>query len=206
MLVKVGTNNPIKVEAVRLTLMEYPDLKNAEIVGANIPSQVSNQPRSWEETVNGALNRAVGAYQDGADLGVGIESGLVNAPLGWMNFSAAVVCESDAAAGVEPRKRVTALWERTWENGIHYGHSTSFPLPHNVIEKMLFEKMELDEAVHACKLVDIPNIGKVEGGFLGVLTGGRVSRTLYSKQALQMALISYENKDMFAKGFTNDTI
>jgi len=47
-------------------------------------------------------------------------------------------------------------------------------------------------------MADVPNIGKVEGGFLGILTKGRVSRMEYTKQALRMAMIPYENAKMFA--------
>jgi non-canonical (house-cleaning) NTP pyrophosphatase len=159
-----------------------------------------------EETVAGALNRALGAFRSGADLGIGIESGLMESPLGYMNFSAAIICEQDTGiignyaspAGLRvlttPNGASLAL-----ENGFHFGHSTAFSLPDEIITRMLNQNMELDEAVFDANLVNVSNIGKVEGGFLGVLTKGRISRTKYSTTALQMALISYENRGLFQK-------
>jgi non-canonical (house-cleaning) NTP pyrophosphatase len=203
MLIIVGTNNKVKVEAVRETLLDYPDLVDADVEGTHIPSGVSEQPWGMEETVQGALNRAVGAYASGVEggyihgLGIGIESGTMNTPLGWLNFTAAVICESPVASTVDPLHRINQLWERAPANGIHFGHSTGFPLPPKITNCIIENKVDLDEAVFRCGFSDVPNIGKVPGGFLGLLTRGRISRKLYSQQALQMALISYENKDMF---------
>jgi non-canonical (house-cleaning) NTP pyrophosphatase len=199
MIIRIGTNNKVKVEAVRETILDYPDLANADVEGIHIPSGVSEQPWGMEETVQGALNRAVGAYDTPeTDLGIGIESGTMNTPLGWLNFTAAVICESSTASQIEPHRRINELWERAPANGVHFGHSTGFPLPPRITQYIIENKVDLDEAVYRCGFSDVPNIGKVQGGFLGLLTRGRISRKLYSQQALQMALISYENKDMFA--------
>lgn len=200
MLVKVGTANQIKITAVRIALADYFDLTDEKIIGVDVSSYVSNQPRSMAETVCGAVNRALGSFRDGADLGIGIESGLMDSPLGWMNFSAAVICEKDTGiidnSYISP-ENLNKLWQRAQEHGFHFGHSSGFALPSQVTERIMDQEMELDEAVYDAALVDIPNIGKVPGGFLGVLTKDRVSRTQYSITALQMALISYENKKMF---------
>ena len=199
MRIIVGTNNKVKVEAVWDTILDYPDLADAAVGGLHIPSGVSEQPWGMEETVQGALNRATGAYasESEVDLGIGIESGTMNTPLGWLNFTAAVICESPTASTVDPLRRLNQLWERAHVNGIHFGHSTGFPLPTKIINYIIENKVDLDEAVFKCGFSDVPNIGKVQGGFLGLLTRDRISRKLYTQQALQMALISYENKDMF---------
>jgi len=204
MIIKVGTNNPIKVEAVKGLLAEYPEIADTgaskwKVSGAKIPSGVSEQPLSVRETYLGAFNRAVGAFEDGADLGIGIESGITKGPLGWFNFTAAVICNSEIPEWIR-----IALWDSSYlppvENpyGIHFGQSTGFPLPPKIVDKIVHEGMDLDQAAYACGFVDVPNIGKVEGGFLGVLTKGRISRKVYSRQALQMALISLENEEMFS--------
>lgn len=186
MIIKVGTNNPVKVESVKEALADYPSLADAEIIGVNVTSGVDEQPKTLDETVIGSLNRALNAYVDGADLGIGIESGLMLSPLGWINFTSAVIVENRKAADIGYPI-----------DGVHYGHSTGFPLPNKIVDKIINEGMDLDAAAYACGFVDVPNIGKVDGGFLGVLTKGRVSRKTYSKQALMMALISWENKEMF---------
>jgi len=182
-IIKVGTNNSIKVDAVRDALTDYTELQKAEIFGVNVLSGVSEQPKTRQETAAGALNRAVGAQKDGADLGIGIESGLMLSPLDsigvvakWLNFTAAVIYDG---------------------HNFHYGQSTAFPLSPRVADCIINHGMDLDQAAYACNYVDVPNIGKVRGGFLGVLTKGRISRKTYSKQALMMALISWENGEMF---------
>jgi len=177
MIIKVGTNNAIKIEAVKEALVDYPLLAEAEVLGVNVSSEVSEQPLSRYETLCGARNRAAGAYKDGAYFGVGIESGISETYLGYINFTTAIIYDGER---------------------YHIGQSTGFPVPPKMIVKIIEEGMDMDQAAYACGFVDVPNIGKVDGGFLGVLTKGRISRKTYSKQALVMALISWENKEMFA--------
>lgn len=193
MIIKVGTNNAIKVEAVKEALADYPLLAEAEVLGINVSSGVSEQPRCTHDTFRGAFNRAVEAYKSGADLGIGIESGITSVPLGWVNFTVAIVCDNDP-----PEWDPDYRWCCASAKEIHYGQSTGFPIPPRIVDCILNKGMDMDQAAYACDIVDVPNIGKVEGGFLGVLTKGRISRKTYSKQALQMALISWENKEMFA--------
>lgn len=203
MIIKVGTNNAIKVEAVKEALVDYHQFNEAEVSGIKIPSGVSEQPSTTEETFHGAFNRAVGAFKSGADVGIGIESGITKGPLGWINFTVAVLCDDDIVDWKLP-----TLWAPIWTHPksgrglspscIHYGQSTGFPVPPQMVDKIVNQGMDMDQAAYACGFVDVPNIGKVDGGFLGVLTRGRVSRKTYSRQALMMALISWENKEMFA--------
>jgi len=78
------------------------------------------------------------------------------------------------------------------------GHSTGFDLPPALL-KGLEEGKEIDQIVYELGMADVHNIGKVKGGFLGILTKGRVSRLTYTKQALQMAMIPLENKKLFSR-------
>lgn len=156
MIIKVGTNNAVKVEAVKEALADYPLLAAAEVLGVNVSSEVSEQPLTRYETLCGAQNRAVGAYKDGADFGIGIESGISETHLGlFINFTVAVIYDGER---------------------YHVGQSTGFPVPPKMIVKIIEEGMDMDQAAYACGIVDVPNIGKVKGGFLGVLTKGRISR------------------------------
>ena len=72
----VGSKNPVKIEAVRNAFSKY--FKNIEIIGLNVGSGVSNQPKSDEETIGGAKNRATQCLtkDNEADFGIGIEGGL----------------------------------------------------------------------------------------------------------------------------------
>ena len=82
MNIAVGSMNPIKIEAVAEAMASYASLAEAKIISINVSSDVSEQPRSIEETIHGAMNRAKKAYQSGEDctLSVGIESGFHDFP------------------------------------------------------------------------------------------------------------------------------
>lgn len=66
--VYVGTTNNAKVNACREVLKEY------EIVPLKTDSKVSNQPKTDEETITGAYNRAMSLPKDG--LRIGLEAGV----------------------------------------------------------------------------------------------------------------------------------
>ncbi|PEA53218.1 inosine/xanthosine triphosphatase [Bacillus pseudomycoides] len=73
MKVAVGSKNKVKVNAVQQVLAE------AEIVSLSVPSHVSAQPFSDEETLQGASNRAKLALTEGkADIGIGLEGGVMH--------------------------------------------------------------------------------------------------------------------------------
>lgn len=73
MKIIIGSNNPAKVAAVK-NAFHY---QKAEFLSLNIPSGVSEQPFSDEETIKGAINRAVGALNMGnGDIGIGLEGGV----------------------------------------------------------------------------------------------------------------------------------
>ena len=61
MKIIIGSNNPAKVAAVK-NAFHY---QQTEFLSLDIPSGVSEQPFSDEETIKGAINRAVGALKWG---------------------------------------------------------------------------------------------------------------------------------------------
>ena len=80
----VGSANPVKLNAVRMAVIEqWPD---AEIHGYEVDSGVSSQPMSDDETQAGAINRAQAALAAGRQqfpdlpasecLGIGLEGGV----------------------------------------------------------------------------------------------------------------------------------
>jgi inosine/xanthosine triphosphatase len=79
-VVRVGSLNEPKIEAVRSALAAYAPA--ARVEGVAVASGVPEQPVGWEEIVSGARNRARAARETGAcDLSVGIEDGLVELAL-----------------------------------------------------------------------------------------------------------------------------
>src|SRR5665213_1581325 len=95
--IKVGSRNPSKVEAVKEILQEYPHLKDALIEGVEISSEVSDQPKTLQETIEGARNRAISAFQT-CTYSFGIESGLMAVPYtksGYMDVCVAAIYDGN---------------------------------------------------------------------------------------------------------------
>jgi inosine/xanthosine triphosphatase len=81
MKIIIGSNNPAKVAAVK-NAFHY---QQTEFLSLDIASGVSEQPFSDEETINGAINRAVGALQMGnGDIGIGLEGGVQESTQGLL--------------------------------------------------------------------------------------------------------------------------
>ncbi len=176
MKIIVGTQNRIKIEAVRETIENYDFLKGAAVEGIEAGSGVDKQPKSIDETVAGAKNRAAAAAT-GADFGVGIEDGLIKVPgtlTGYMN-----VCVAAFYGG----KR------------FYLGMSAGFEYPPRAVE--LVEKgLDINEAFYKMKLTDNPRIGSSRGA-VGILTRNRWQRKDTVKQALVAALIQLDNPDLY---------
>lgn len=90
MIVAVGSHNPAKVDAVKNCFTDgcY------TVVPMDVPSGVSNQPFSDEETIKGAINRARSSLLAGnANMGIGLEGGVVKTAFGLFlcNWGALVV-------------------------------------------------------------------------------------------------------------------
>lgn len=171
--VRVGSQNKVKVGAVEQILKEYPHLKHAHVVGVEALSQVSLQPKTLEETIEGAMNRAQNAFHD-CNYSVGLESGLMRVPhtkSGYMDVCACAIYD-----GKEFHLGLSAAWE--------------FP-DKRVMELIVEEGLDMSQAVSRAGLTNNANIGSEEGA-IGILTKGRVDRTEYTKQALRMALIHLE--------------
>lgn len=177
MKIIVGTKNDAKLQAVREVIADYLILKEAELIGKEISSGISDQPKSFEETVRGAQNRAKGVF-DGNGLSIGLESGLVEVPLSQNGFMDICVC---------------AIYDgKKFSMGI----SSGFECPKEVNRLIFEEGLNMTEACNKIGLSSNPKLGSAEG-MIGILTKGRVDRKEYTKQALIMALIQIENEGIY---------
>lgn len=151
-LVAVGSTNPVKCAAVRAVLA--PLAPNARIEGVSVASTVSDQPFGDEETIRGALARATAARDAlGAQMGVGIEGGVVEEPDGTMRTCAwAAIVDANGLQGV--------------------GGSLAVPLP-NVVAQMIRDGLELGQAMD--RLVGEHDTKRGKGA-VGILTRGLVDR------------------------------
>jgi inosine/xanthosine triphosphatase len=149
--VAVGSTNPVKIGAVRAVL--GPLVPHANIEGVAVASSVPDQPFGDEETIRGAVARAKAALAaTGADLGVGIEGGVVDDADGMRTCAWAAIVDAVGRSGV--------------------GGSLAMALPPRVAE-MIRRGMELG---HAMDTLVGAHDTKRGAGAVGILTRGLVDR------------------------------
>ena len=69
----IGSKNPAKISAVKNAFLN----EETEFISIDVPSGVSDQPFTDEETIRGAINRAVEALKQGkGDFAIGLEGGV----------------------------------------------------------------------------------------------------------------------------------
>ncbi len=177
MRIIVGSKNPVKVEAVREVLRDYNIFKDYQLISFEASSGISEQPKSLEETINGAINRANNSFND-CRYSFGIESGLMEFPrskTGKMDICVCAIYDGDQ---------------------ICLGISRGFEFPLIVNKKIHEEGIDANEAFYLAGITNKIKIGNEEGA-IGLLTKGRVSRKDYTKDAIQMALIQIENPELY---------
>src|SRR3989338_6992451 len=97
MKIIIGSKNPQKVAAVEEIIQDYDFLKNAAVDSVAAASEVSDQPLSLDETIQGAVNRACNAFKN-CDYSIGLESGLMRVPqtkTGYMDFCACAIFDGE---------------------------------------------------------------------------------------------------------------
>lgn len=177
MKIIVGSKNQAKVNAVAEILREYPHLTGAEVSGAETTSGVSDQPKSLEETVQGAKNRAKEVF-GACDYSIGIESGLMHVPGSKSGYMDVCVC---------------AIYDGT---EFHVGLSSAWEFPDvSTTNLMVKDGLNMSQAINKAGMTKNPHVGSAEGA-IGILTKGRMNRKEYTKQALRTALIHLERFDL----------
>jgi inosine/xanthosine triphosphatase len=171
----LGSTNIAKVQALEETVRDYPHLAGATVVSLSVPSDVTDQPLSLEETIQGANNRAKNAFEAShpCSYGIGVESGLCTAPGTETGFLHVSVCSIF--------------------NGTRYyaGLSTGFEIPPAILTLLTDKKLDLSQACIESGITTNHQIGSTEG-LIGILTKGRIDRKEYSKQAIRSAFIQLE--------------
>src|SRR3990167_7782603 len=177
MKIVVGSTNDVKINAVKEAIQDYDFLSNAQVTGTKISSDVSEQPKSLDETVKGAINRATMAFQN-CDYSVGIENGLMkvhSTKTGYMDITVCVIYDG---------------------KHFHMGLSSAFEYPKEMTRLVFEEGLDIDQAAQKTGITKKPEVGNSEG-MIGILTKGRLPRKEYTKQAVVTALIHLENPHLF---------
>ena len=170
----VASANPVKIQCTSTGFKEvFPNI-SFTVEGHSLPSGVSDQPMSDEETYQGALNRAKNArsHHPNADFWVGIEGGVDNHDETLEAF-AWVVILSESITG----KSRTA----------------SFTVPPQV-EKLVKEGIELG---HADDMVFGRKNSKQQNGAVGLLTRDLIDRSSYYHHAVLLALVPFMNEELY---------
>lgn len=170
----VASKNPVKINAVKKGFEKMFPTEIFEFVGVSVPSNVSDQPFSNNETFEGANNRADNAKKEylEADYWVGIEGG-IHPNKNEMEAFAWVVIKSPLKIG----KSKTG----------------TFFLPTEIV-KLINEGLELGEADD---IVFNKSNSKQENGAVGLLTNNIIDRTSYYLEAVILALIPFKNKQYY---------
>ncbi|WP_296621383.1 inosine/xanthosine triphosphatase [Marivirga sp.] len=164
----IASKNPVKIEATQAGFKRMFPNQSFTYKGLSVPSEVSDQPMSNKETLQGAANRAKNAKDENleADYWVGIEGGIYEDDFGMQAFAWIVVLSKEKASQAQ-----TAVFY--------------VPEP---IAKMVREGVELGEAD------DIyfgRSNSKQKDGAVGILTKGEIDRKSYYEHAMIMALIPF---------------
>ena len=217
--VAVGSTNPCKIEAVRKAFCQIfsSDGVKIEISSHSVPSGVADQPFGDEETREGAMNRALAAYnaacsEAGCDFGVGLEGGLekVNVDknddskvkkeelwcMAWMAIvgSNSQTCTSAKAEDDNYSPADNSNGDESKALSWGYAKTGLFLLPPALCELVIHQNMELG---HADDVVFQRVNSKHGSGTVGVLTKGEIDRTEYYVHALKLALIPWIRPQMY---------
>jgi inosine/xanthosine triphosphatase len=168
MNVAVGSLNPTKIEGTRQAFSQYFDLVNVR--GVNVKSGVENQPFD-DNTIEGAINRAIKSYNKDYDFSVGVEAGLFKFKgtiTGYIDFQIAAIFNGEKTT---------------------IGFGPGFEYPPSVVDKVL-EGTEVGDVME--ELTGIQGLGESFGA-IHYLTGGIISRTELSRIAVTMALVPWIN-------------
>lgn len=171
MKVVVGSKNPTKIEGTRLAFQQF--FGDVEVVGVEVLTPF-RQPFE-EQTINGAIERALKSYSKSFDFSVGIEAGLIavkHTITGYMDFQVAVVYNGEKFT---------------------IGFGPGFEYPKKVVEQA---KIGVEVGKTMEKISGIKDLGK-KFGAVHYLSKGAISRIELSRIAVTMALIPWLNKDLY---------
>ena len=175
--VVVGSENPVKIGAVRAVLSRC--ATSVVVHGVAVPSGVPDQPWGDDETRRGALARARAALalDPVADLGIGLEGGVVREQDGGVR-----TC---AWAAIVDRQGVTSS-----------GGSLAMPLPPAVVA-LLDAGVELGHAMDT--IVQSSNV-KQGRGAVGILTGNLLTRQQAYEPLVTYALARWIASGLWEEG------
>lgn len=196
--VRVGTENPAKLDAVRDALGRFvEDETKLVLVSAGVASGVAEQPIGFDEIVRGARNRARAAFGLGdCVLAVGLEDGLVrltDAPEA-----------GSTPAGADTFYNVGCAWMTDGSREGH-GFSSAFAYPPGCLEPAVRDRAPIgalfDEIWRSHRTGGHGPANDLasgrQGGNIGLLTQSGLDRSSYGAQAVVCAMIRFLHTDLY---------
>lgn len=161
----LGTTNQAKRAAVVNATGQEP-------ICVKVPSGVSDQPLSEQETITGAINRAKHAWATSAEeaIGLGLEGGLHYDDVLTKQWYLLSVC---------------AAWNGTQ---LYIGRGLYFPIPNQVGELVKEQGIELKTVIN--QLSGTTDSNHKEGAY-GLFTNGQVTRSNVFRDAVLAALTPF---------------
>lgn len=179
MKINVGSQNKTKLAAVQDVVNLYPDFfKDTEINGMAVEIEEFAHPKNIKDTVAGAIERAKKAYSD-CEYSIGLEGGLIEVPFSKTGFMEVGAC---------------AIYDG---KNCHIGLSPAFELPKKVTELIISDEADASQAFKKLGLTEHEKLGAVDGGIVGFLSKGRLTREELTKQSIIMALIQLEHPELY---------
>ncbi len=173
MKIALGSMNPVKIEAVKCAAcLFWPE---AEVVSVDVPSGISDMPRSDRESIEGARNRAKNALQKtGSDIGIGLEGHVKETDYGMLLTGVAVAVDRQGRMGM--------------------GDNGGFLLPDKIADEIRKGK-ELGPVMD--RFSDVEN-SKQKLGASGFFTNGLVPRKDAFERGVIFALTRFAKPELFS--------
>jgi inosine/xanthosine triphosphatase len=172
----VASTNPVKIQAARLGFEKmFPD-QAFDVTPLKIDSQVSDQPMSSEETLQGALNRAMAAARQAPDANY------------WAGIEGGVEDQGD--------EMIAFAWIVIYTPGlVGKGRTGTFYLPAPIVE-LIRQGKELGEADD---IVFKQSNSKQANGAIGILTRNVIDRSGLYEHAVILALVPFKNPGLYSR-------
>lgn len=170
----IASKNPVKIQAALNGFKRIFPQEDLKAISISVTSGVRDQPRTEEETLQGAKNRAreAAAQLPEADYWVGIEGGVTEIDREMAAFAWIVVRSKDLTGK---------------------GRTGTFFLPHQVAS-LIRQGKELGEADDI--VFDKVNSKQKEGA-IGILTENVLDRAQYYEHAMILALVPFKNQHLY---------
>lgn len=176
MKIFLGSENPVKINAVIEASSEtWPDV---QVVGCSVPSGVSDQPFSDEETQQGSINRAK----------IALEDGLAELKKNHLNYNQDEVLGVGLEGGVTEQSG--ELWNTVWCTVVDInGNAFTVNGARFKLDDEIAEQLRLGtELGHVMAQMTGEDNVKQKRGLIGILTNNFIDRTEEYASLAKLAL------------------